>query len=208
VALVLTSGNKNATGSAYYQARKYLEQLTSLDDVHLQPLSEFDVSTDEWGAQLTSAYAPQRSAVLVKDGQIWGVIGEFSEAVKSAFKLPQATAGFEVHIAMLQTQPGGYRPLSRFPSTWQDISLKVANDVNYSDVYENAKRAAINAAPEVDFEIAPVSIYQSQDDTSHKTITLRVKLTHHSRTLTEKDASAVIEAIASSAGESLQAIVS
>ena len=207
LAFIVTNGKKKSTESAYYQAQAYLQQLIDLSQLNIQPLSEFDTSTDEWGAQLVAPYAPKRSAVIMQDGKIWGVLGEFSAATKAAFKLPEYTAGFEVHIDVLKNKGHGYKPLSRYPSTWQDISLKVNSDVQYADIFAAAKNAVETTAPEIDYEITPISIYQSEDDTSHKTITLRVKLTHHERTLKEKDASAVIEAIASGAGKSLNASV-
>lgn len=205
LALVLTYGDKQKpAGGAYYQARNYLQQLVDLHDLELKPLSEFDLSTDEWGAQLCSAYAPKRSAVIVKDGRIWGVVGEFSAKVREAFKLLDYSAGFEVHLDVLGQSEAGYRPLSRYPSTWQDISMKVSSETSYADVLVTAEKASVESK-NIDVELSPLSIYQSEKDSTSKTITLRVKLTHHARTLKESDASGVIDAIASAASQSLKA---
>lgn len=206
LALVLTYGDKQKpAGGAYYQARNYLEQLIDLQNLELLSLSEFDLSSDEWGVQLCSAYAPKRSAVIVNDGQIWGVVGEFSAKVREAFKLPDYSAGFEVHLDILKQSEKSYRPLSRYPSTWQDISLKVDSSVSYASVFETAKNAALSAANDIEVELTPQSIYQAEGDSEHKTITLRVTLTHHDRTLKEAEASAIIEAIAAAADSELGA---
>ncbi|MBP9667689.1 phenylalanine--tRNA ligase subunit beta [Candidatus Saccharibacteria bacterium] len=207
VAGIIAYGDKQQPGGApYYQALQYAQAVLG-DTATLVSLAEFDHSDDEWGRQLVSAYQPNRSAVVVRDGIIYGVIGEFTQAVHRTFKLPAYTAGFELHFDTISRDAAPYTALSRFPSISQDISLKVASSTHYANVLAAANEATARTDSEMMVEISPVSIYQEHNDTSTKTVSLRIKLTHYKRTLTEKDASALLEAVASRASELVNATV-
>ena len=202
----------SAKNASFYKVKAVFTQLVAdfgLHDVTFQPLKEFDYGQHDVLRQLAAPFDENRSAMVWVDDKFGGVVGELKPAVLHNFKLPENTAAFELFASLLEKAPqrSEYTPLSRFPSISQDISLRVASSVSYADIFETAKNAAVEAASEIDVSISPVSIYQPENDDSHKTITLRVKLTHHERTLKEKDASAVIEAIASRASESFSASV-
>ena len=205
VACVIAYGDKQKpTGAPYYHALQYVTPLIG-NDVVLTPLTEFDISQDEWGKQLVSAYNRNRAAVIVKDNQIWGVVGEFNVATRRAFKLPEFCAGFEIHIDLVQTTSKEYTSLSRFPSISQDISLKVDSSVNYEQVY-NVVRGAIKNDNGIRVAVTPRSIYKDEKTASEKTFTFRVVCTHNDRTLTEQDASSIVEVIANAAKTSLNAV--
>jgi phenylalanyl-tRNA synthetase beta chain len=207
LAAVIARAGKNAPNtSAYYDAKKILEEVVDLQRVELKALHSFDLSTDEWGAQLTAAYEPNRSAIIVIDGQVWGVVGEFKSSVARAFKLPKFCAGFEIDLDIASKRQVSYRPLSRFPSITQDVSLKVPVATNYTDLYQSVISTASNTASDMQVEVSPISIYQADHDMSTKTITLRIKLKSYERTLTEKDASSITDAVAQAALKALQAV--
>ena len=200
VALVIAYGDKQKPdGAAYFQARMYLEQITDSFDVQLRPMNQFDFSTDAWGAQLVSAYDPQRSALLVKDEQIYGVVGEFKQQVRRAFKLPGYIAGFEVHMELLHIHSKTYRPLSRFPSVTQDVSLVVNDAVAYADVYRLSHDALKHSSTR-HYDLSPLGIYHANDSDT-KTITLRLKVTDQQRTLTDADVAQHIVAITEATAE-------
>lgn len=207
VALVLAYGDKQKpAGSPYYHARKYLEQIVDLESNTLLPLAKFDLSTDNWGAQLTAPYVPERSAVVVKDGQVWGVVGEFTQSVRSAFKLPAFAAGFEMHSDLISASQATYTPLSRFPSVTQDLSLKVVTNVTYQSVIDTVK-IALAKQSEVTIKISPVSIYQAQEADKAKTITLRFKVTSYNKTLSDSEVRPIIELAIKAAESKLDAAV-
>lgn len=178
-------------GAAFYAAKRYFESTVSSTGCETIPLSVFD-GDDKWGEQLIAPYDPDRSVALVKDGQIWGVIGEYTESTQKAFKLPPRTAGFEVVLDVVRTQPVAYRPLSRYPSVSQDISLKVPMRVAYADLFATARAAVENAENRI--TLTPIAIYQA-DGAIEKTVTFRITVSNDERTLTDADAQQVIQVI-------------
>lgn len=208
LALVVAYGDKQKPdGAAYFQAKRLLGQVMNETRQSLVPLDEFDLTSDEWGAQLVAPYDPARSAVVVKDKRIWGVVGEFKTAVKRALKLPEFAAGFEVHLDLLDLPELAYVPLSKYPSTTRDISLEVADEVTYDSVL-NSVRAGFDTSMEQDVRvtISPVSVYQG-DDTSKKTITLQAKLTPTADTLSSERANDLVDSAVSQAVSALGARV-
>jgi phenylalanyl-tRNA synthetase beta chain len=204
LALTITFGDKQKpAGSPYYYARRYLDQITSLEGLSVMPLADFDLATDEWGKQLTAAYEPNRSAVVVKDDQIWGVVGEYKTSVKRAFKLPDFAAGFEIHQAAV-VQPGlGYTALSKYPSTDRDICFQVPREVSYGHIVATMKTVQRD---EVKIGLAPLDIYQPEAGTT-KNITVRVTLTPQLKTLSSEEAQHILDDVASRVVSELKATV-
>ena len=104
-----------------------------------------------------------------------------------------------------ETPRSGYSPLSKFPSVTQDISLKVATDKKYEDVFWAAWNAA-SSDEDVEIRITPRDVYQVEGD-DQKTITLRVQVTSHTQTLTDKDVAKILQKIGDTATENLGATV-
>lgn len=183
LALVVAYSDKSRpAGAAYYSAQRYLKQVAPGVASLFTPLKAFDLSTDEWGAQLIAPYDPERSAVIVKDAQIWGVVGEFKADVSRNLKLPAYSAGFEVHTDLLSEQRLDYTPLSRFPSVEQDICLRVSAN-EQAGVIEGRLRDALDQAKdaEIVYTLEVVDVYQK--DPQSKQITWRVVATSYERTL-------------------------
>jgi phenylalanyl-tRNA synthetase beta chain len=203
-AFVITTHNKlKRPGSPYYQAKLYLEDLTG-GNLDYLPISEADKAH-------TSIYEPSR-ACQVKyrpSGETLGFLGEFNPSFKHQLKLPDYSAGFEVDtniLVKILSSPPNYTPLSRFPSISQDISLKVADSVTYHSLLDLAAISVNEAnSKDTDFKIKPIDIYQSDEDKTKKSITLRLTLTSYERTLTDKEASLVLDRVAEAASSTLQA---
>ncbi|MEO5690669.1 MAG: phenylalanine--tRNA ligase subunit beta, partial [Candidatus Saccharimonadales bacterium] len=187
VAMIIAKSNKKpSVGAAFYQAQIYVERVLGVPVTELMPLSAIDLTKDTWGAQLTAPYDVDRSTVIVRNNKIWGVIGEFKAEVSRAFKLPDYAAGFEIHLDIIQSSAHKtYRPLSKYPSVVQDISLKVALDIAYSEVLKVVQRVA-GQKKDMHIAIQPVSIYQPTTADS-KTMSFRIIATSYTRTLTDKD---------------------
>ena len=111
------------------------------------------------------------------------------------------TAGLE---AIYANHVSNYQPLSRYPSTSRDLSLKVPAKVNYASVYDCIK-SVIDSHQELHIVITPIAIYQPDGDSSTKTITFNIKFTSLERTLTDKDTAPIIEEIAVVAAEEFDA---
>jgi phenylalanyl-tRNA synthetase beta subunit len=169
-------------------------------------LSDFDISTDEWGGQLVAPYEPGRSAVLLKDNKVWGVVGEFKPSVRRALKLPDYSAGFEVHADLVTHKDIRYTQLSRFPKVTQDITLKVQNDTIFQSVSDVVNEALENAqVSQVTYSLSPLGIYQSDADKEHKNITFRLEVASYQKTLTDKEVNGLLDMVVAAAHEKLGA---
>lgn len=201
--IALVWSTKKSDQTAYYAAKHYLERLTP--DCTYVPLEAF-TAEHEIFRQLAAPFEPSRSAVIMNGEHFVGVVGEYRASVVNAFKLPKATAGFELFLSHLEKiSPTPYHPLSRFPSTSQDISLKAPSDVSYDTLHDVIAGALVEAAGDIVAELKPIGIYQSDDDTSTKTTTFHIEFTHHERTLTDADIVPIIERISLEASSKVHA---
>lgn len=209
LALVFAADSKQAkkyNGAPFYQAKKYLEYLASKLHAQLeyQPLTNAEEPVH---VQLQAPFEPKRSALIRIDGRTIGVVGEFLSAVKKDLKLPDFIAAFELDLAALHAaivdSASPYKPLSRYPGTEQDISLRVASDVPFGDVADTVKQALGSA--QFEWQVEPIDIYQPDKDAQHKHVTLRVRLTNHEATITTDQASNLVKQVVEAARDKLGA---
>lgn len=211
LALVFAANDKSAAqnyaGAAYYQARRYLGHVLPEAADMLVPLADFDFGDDIWGQQMCAPYEPTRSAVVVKDSLAWGVVGEFRASVSSALKLPAFSAGFELGLdVLLDRSAKPYATLPRFPKVEQDICLKVSADTPYTKVWQFVEgHVAQNRPDQTHHSLSPVDIYQREDDSDHKQITLRLSLASFERTLTDQEVNTLLDQVAEAAKSELSA---
>ncbi len=195
------ASKKPRAGAPFYKARKLVDRL--LADINVE--ADF-VKIVESGADMPAPFDGQRSAwIVAKNGDKLGIVGELSQTGRRNFKLPDYTAAFSLDIEKLQVcltenREHNYRPLSRYPSTTRDISLKMQSAVDYASVYACAEEVA-KKHRELQISITPIAIYQPKDDDSTKTVTLSVKFISAERTLADKDTAPIIEEIAAMAAE-------
>ena len=199
------ASKKPRSGAPFYKARKLVDRL--LADINVE--ADF-VKIVESDADIPAPFDGQRSAwIVAKNGDKLGIVGELSQTVRRNFKLPDYTAAFSLDIEKLQVcltenREHNYRPLSRYPSTTRDISLKMQSAVDYASVYACAEEVT-KKHRELQIGITPIAIYQPKDDNSTKTVTLSVKFTSAERTLADKDTAPIIEEIAAMAAEEFDA---
>lgn len=184
VTLTLASGKKEDNqGSAFYLAKRYLGQIIDLSRISFQPLSAFDTTKDEWGAQLTAPFEPTRSAVIVRDDQVWGVVGEYRSSVKHAFKLPDFSAGFEVHgdVVAEARHNHAYAPLSRFPGTERDVTFVVGSDQPFAELEQTIQQTV--SSESLDITVTARGIYQPEGS-ERKNVTFKFSLIDLEKTIT------------------------
>jgi phenylalanyl-tRNA synthetase beta chain len=196
VAAVIAYNDKTRPdGSAFYLAKRYLQSIIAIDEETMVPLSQIDLEQDAWAQQLVASYAPDRTAVILRDNQVYGVIGEFKESVRKAFKLPSYVAGFEIHSSLIRHNAVPYSVLSRFPGVTQDVSLEVDSSMPVSAVTDVAHAVL----EELDFswskKLSVAAIYQAAGS-DMKTITLRLTVANYERSLLDKDVSQLLDTIA------------
>ena len=196
---------KKSGQAGYYVAKRYLE--TIAPSAQYVPLSSYDTTTYAIFEQLAKPFEPKRAAVVMDGDDFVGVVGEYKAGVRAAFKLPEGAAGFEVfQTYLMKVARRPYTPLSRFPKVTQDISLKVDSTTNYDAVFDVAAKAISEHQPgSCDVSLTPLSIYQAENDTAKKTITLRLSIASYEKTLTDKDVAAIMDAVAAACASAVQA---
>ncbi len=206
--------NKTKNGAAYYQAKQQLHELLQQHQLEswmqLVPLDKADLYDNPWLEQMVAPYDPTRSAVLRKpdDGLVWGVVGEYKASVRRALKLPEASAGFELDplLFLAGTQQSSYVPLSKFPSVWQDVTLRVKTEQPFNELAALVDtQLGAHAPNDTHIQLQPVGIYQAKDDVVHKNVTFRITITGLNRTLTDKEVAKTVEAIVAAAKDQLGA---
>jgi len=202
---VVYAAKKPQEGAAFYRVRRLLDQLA--DDLGL----ELVYAANKFSAS-TRLFEPSRSA-FVNDkvsGAFIGIVGEFAPSVMKKFKLPPYSAGLMLDFEGLRDasiqSTQSYRPLSRFPSVTQDISLITDVGINYRSV-ETIVVSILNKLEE-DFyaHFEPTSIYRA-DGASQKTTTFRITVSNSQRTLTENEVTAILGDIAALAKREIGASV-
>lgn len=199
---------KKARASApYYQVQRMAVRLLSSlgAQFELAPMAtENDDGKELSGVEFEVAapFDRQRSAWMLCGKERLGIVGEFKQAVRRNFKLPEYAAGFSIDFDQLLAQPRdeqAYRPLSRFPSTSRDVSLRAPHDVSYAELYHVVQAAVDESAGDIIVTIEPRAIFQPANDRSIKTTTFRLRMTHYERTLTDADAKPIVDRVATMA---------
>ena len=199
---------KKARASApYYQVQRMAVRLLSSlgAQFELAPMAtENDDGKELSGVEFEVAapFDRQRSAWMLCGKERLGIVGEFKQAVRRNFKLPEYAAGFSIDFDQLLAQPRdeqAYRPLSRFPSTSRDVSLRAPRDVSYAELYHVVQAAVDESAGDIIVTIEPRAIFQPANDRSIKTTTFRLRMTHYERTLTDADAKPIVDRVATMA---------
>jgi phenylalanyl-tRNA synthetase beta chain len=205
--LAVTANDKTAkAGAAFYEARKYLDYLASRFGLTL----EYTPIPEAIDSPVMKPYDHTRSALVgVQGGEDLGVIGEFVPGVIKNLKLPKHTAGFEVNTEVFARAVGAqrrYTPLPRFPRVEQDICLKVPAATTYAEVYNFvASHLGSNRPDETYYTLAPLDIYQRDDDPGHKQVTLRLQIASYERTLTDDEVAKLLTDVADAAVQALHA---
>ncbi|MDR2524493.1 MAG: phenylalanine--tRNA ligase subunit beta [Candidatus Nomurabacteria bacterium] len=183
--------------NGFYLAKEYLtDLLTKLGaEVSFKPVK---VGLSE------KLYEPKRSAGVVVGGAQIGILGEIKSSVANNFKLPSGVAAFEIELMSklleLKTR-SNYAKHSQFPSVERDLTFRVPSDLAYAEL-ETQIRADLTRQ-KLWFELAPLSIYQGDDQTT-KNISFRLSFASHDKTLSGKEIAAIIETIAKNVKQNLK----
>ncbi|MBA2279295.1 phenylalanine--tRNA ligase subunit beta [Candidatus Saccharibacteria bacterium] len=205
LALVVTADDKTAKryhfGASYYLARKYLQVITKSQD-------EITILEDD-SYSVTAPFQKGRSSIIAVNGVLLGVIGEFRPEVRSALKLPEYSAGFEIDLNLLQKQLRAqiYQPLNPYPKSQQDLTLEVETSVLWDAVQKELFKtlAFIKNEQGYNFEIVPKDIF-SRAESEKKRLTFRIGLSHPEKTLKTEEVNKLIERLAEVAGKQFNAL--
>ena len=191
---IVYAAKKSGAGAPFYTIRRLVEQLAHDLGTELvfKPIEE------ELNFPVTAPFDQSRSALVeTTDGTFIGMVGELKQSVIKNFKLPTYVAAASLDTAGLEAvyakRASHYRPLSRYPSTTRDISLKVPSTVRYQQLLQTLDEVVRGVDMVVRLE--PLAIYQSEHETVQKTITWRLTFTSLARTLADKDIAPVMQQI-------------
>ena len=199
------ASKKPRAGAPFYKARKLVDRL--LADINVE--ADF-VKIAESDADVPAPFDGQRSALIVaKNDDKLGIVGELSQAVRRNFKLPDYTAAFSLDVEKLQacsteSREHNYRPLSRFPSISQDISLRSSVEISHDELLR-AVRQCLDGSENLHCQIQTLGVYQPKDDATIKTTTFRLTFTSYQQTLTDAEVKPIMDNIATAALTKLDA---
>ncbi len=198
-ALVVAAADKlRKSGTAYYEARKYLTHLAPIK------LTFKPVPNDMQKFDIAKPYDINRTAFVYVGDAFLGIIGEFRSVVRRALKLPKYSAGFELDTTVLQTvmQKSNYVTLPRFPKVSQDITLKVLGSLAYQDLFDFVWSELSSAQPKNTLpSLGPRDIFQRPEDQDHKQITFHLEIASYDRTLTDAEVNKMLDVVAEAAHE-------
>jgi phenylalanyl-tRNA synthetase beta subunit len=177
-------------GSAYYQAKKYLTDLT-------RGQAEFKVlETNEY--PISSPYQIGRSAMVYVGGELLGVIGELRSNTKKTLKLPDFCAGFELDLKLLQDTLRGsaYEPISTFPKTQQDVTFRVDESKSFGEVFSVVWTEVQNFVANEGYSVVmgPRDIFKKDNETSVN-MTFRIWVSHPKKTLRTEEVNTLLDQI-------------
>ncbi|HKX73227.1 MAG TPA: phenylalanine--tRNA ligase subunit beta [Candidatus Saccharimonadales bacterium] len=199
---------KAGDGSPFYQAKYYLEYVLNALNVPHTYVSADAESPYEIGRQIFAPFESKRSGYLLigEEGEFGGFVGEYTAKARKALKLPDYAAGFEIDIdrVLKHQRATAYQSLLKFPATEQDVCLRVESPVRYADL-ERLVSGALAADERLRVGVAPLDIYQREDDAAHKQITFRITLQHTDRTLTTNEVNTLLDTMVQSVQAQLPA---
>ena len=191
---IVYAAKKPGTGAPFYKIRRLVEQLARDLGAELvfKPIEE------ELNFPVAAPFDQSRSALIeTTDGMFIGIVGELKQSVIKSFKLPTYVAAASLDTAGLEAiytkRDSQYRPLSRYPSTSRDISLKLPTTIRYQQLLQTLDEAVRDVGMEV--RIEPLAIYQSEHEAAQKTMTWRLTFTSLVRTLVDNDITPVMQRI-------------
>ena len=193
------ASKKPRSGAPFYKARKLVDRL--LADINVE--ADF-VKIVESDADIPAPFDGQRSAwIVAKNDDKLGIVGELSQTARRNFKLPNYTAAFSLDIEKLQAnlaenREHNYRPLSRFPSISQDISLRSSVEISHDELLR-AVRQCLDGSENLHCQIQTLGVYQPKDDATIKTATFRLTFTSYQQTLTDAEVKPIMDNIATTA---------
>ena len=146
------AAKKPGLGAPFYKVRQLLDQLGR--DLNLKFV--YKPIKNNLNFPVTAPFDQSRSALVETiDGKFIGMVGELKQSVIKGFKLPSYTAAATLDTAGLesahQASRSQYKPLSRYPSTSQDISVTVRSSVKFSDVDNSVAGAVLEFDGAVNF---------------------------------------------------------
>lgn len=183
-------------GSGYYQAKHYLDYLSSKLNIKLSltGLNDWEDSS-ELNKQALLVFDKNQSSVILADDKLIGFVGTFKSSVSRAFKLPAFCAGFELDTERLLELAGGskYEQLSKFPYSDQDITFMVDEKIKHASLIELISASLEKAREDhgYNWRLETIDIF-APENSKTKNLTFRIRLSHNNKTLVTSEVNSLL----------------
>jgi phenylalanyl-tRNA synthetase beta chain len=187
--------NKAVTGKEldFYDAKGALE--IALDAINLPRM--------EFAAKDVKHLQKGQSAEIISGGKTVGTIGRVNNSIAESYKFKQPVFVAEVDLQTLfqsTEQPVFYKPLSKFPAKWIDVSLLAKRTTAFAEIVQTVESQDFPLCEGVTF----VDVYEGKgvaDD--ERSITIRFSYRSLEKTLTEAEVEETHQQILSILAENL-----
>ena len=207
---VVYASKKPQEGAAFYKVRRYVEELAAEfgRTIVCKPITE-DVQF-----AVTAPFEVSRSA-FVHDGEtdeFIGMIGELKPSVVKAFKLPEYISAVTLDMAFFEQITQGrnvaYQPLPKYPSTSQDITVLVTENVTFEQINTEILKCIDETTDKMwQVNVVPVSVYADPSQPG-RSLTFRVQASRHDKTLSDAEMSQLVNKIVEKLKTTYQAVLS
>lgn len=162
-----------------------------------------NISSLNYRAEENPVLRPGQSARVLMDAEPIGWLGALHPQIVRQMDIDRDTWLFEVDIdAAFVAKIPEFQGISRYPSIRRDISIVVPETVSIAEIRETVKQAA----GELLSELVIFDIYRGSGiDSGLKSVALGLILQDYSRTLTDIDGDAVVQAVVGQLHKSHQA---
>lgn len=139
------------------------------------------------------ALHPGQAAQLLRNGEPVGLLGALHPQLQKSLDLPRPAFLFELSLEALgESRLPSFRSLSRFPEVRRDLALLVDAGVSAASLVESAAQAA----GETLTDLKIFDVYQGKGiDSNRKSVAMGLTFQHPSRTLTDEEINAAIDAV-------------
>ncbi|MDB5802235.1 MAG: phenylalanine--tRNA ligase subunit beta [Rhodocyclales bacterium] len=154
-------------------------------------------------ATIHPALHPGRSARVMLDGAVVGVVGELHPAWVQKYDLGSAPVLFEIEFAaIVKRRLPTHTDVVKQPAVKRDIALVVPNGVSAAQLREVLQSAANTLVRSIDV----FDVYSGKGlEPETRSVALRLVLQHTERTLEDAEIDQVVKAMIAAAGEKLGA---
>ena len=179
-----------APEQAFYRARRYADVLAqSLQIQFKYQKYQESFKLDE---ALIAPFDLKNSAVILLDKKPIGILGLLSSAKYAAWEIQNDEL---LNLGNKQTT-SQYQPLSRFPSSSQDLTLAVDLQTPYSQI-EQTLLDVLAKYNQQDWQIklSLFHIFQPKSDANVKHLSFRIRVSHLQKTVSKQEMSEIISAL-------------
>jgi phenylalanyl-tRNA synthetase beta chain len=180
----------------FYDIKGDVESLLSL----LGGIGQFDIK-----AGTHPALHPGQTAVIERDGEVLGVVGQLHPQAQKALDIGPDVYLFELEVAKLIHKPiPSAVNLSKYPEVRRDIAIIVDNPVSAREI-----DACIQSVQVETFKYLKLfDVYQGKGiDPNRKSVALGLTFQHASRTLTDDEINGSVDQIVAALTKNLDAIL-